>query len=342
MKMNTAYVPYGKDMLNPVCPDAKFDCSGLFEFDGKYFTLLDKARGLFDCVLPIASVHGCFPVMWNGGRVVRPFHSPGGAPLFTYDGWTPEILIQQYNSRGINVTYTFSNHLITEEHLDDPSSNYLLDLLGRQQYDGNGVIISSDVLSDYIRSKYPHLKQTASVAKADTEMPNQKGGRSFDYYDKLADRFDKVNLQPDDNFDKPLLEQIVESGEVNQYVILLNERCVRGCQTRNLHYDAIARTNMSGYHGIFKYDTMHFSNPYAPTRGSGCHATSKMIFVDGNPNRDHQVIGCSLKRDELREIYDMGFRNFKIQGRGNDWMVVCFDLLNYMLEPEVVFPLFFK
>ena len=64
-------LPRGKDIVNPNCPDATWDISGLFTFDNNIMYIIKMGRILSDYDLPIESVHGCYPLMWNNGRGLK-------------------------------------------------------------------------------------------------------------------------------------------------------------------------------------------------------------------------------------------------------------------------------
>jgi hypothetical protein len=216
-EINPNKIPHGQDILHPEWPDAEWDVGALFVHDMNIFDFLDKIQKTFDCTIPIKSVFGCYGVMWSGGRSVV-----ATEPIAHHQGWTPRTLFEDYNRRDIGCTLTFSNTLLEEKHLSDPSSNYLLDMLGEQEYDNNYVTVTSDMLSDYIRKKYPNLKQKASIVKSTMEMPKK---RTFEYYDNLTERFDQVYLHPDDNLNLKLLKEITDSGKAHRYTSLINESC---------------------------------------------------------------------------------------------------------------------
>jgi len=313
-------VPTGQNILNPNWPDATWDIGVLFVHDDHIISLLEEAREYYQCILPIKSVFGCFNVQWSGGRTscISPAQNPSG--------WTPENLIKDYNDREIGCTFTFSNILLKEEHLDDPSSNYLLDLLGRQEYEGNAVAVACDVLSDYIREKYPDLKQKASIVKITTEMPQR---RTFEYYESLFEKYDMVYLHPDDNLNLRLLEKISQSGKIDRYELLINERCTFNCSIRDSHYDEISRVVIDDWHGMFNYtnvDTIH--SPSHPN--SICERNSRP-----------EIRSCTLSKAEFKEIYDMGFRNFKLQGRDTDWQGMLYNFSIWILEPDFIAERFF-
>ena len=314
--MKTNYLPYGKDILNPEWPEATWDVGTLFVHDDNIINFYDTIKKRFGFALSIKSVFGCYNVMWSGGR-----SSFGVAPTVHTGGWTPEVIIKEYNKRGINVTYTFSNPLLKEKHLTDPSSNYLLDLLAKQKYEGNAVTITCDVLSDYIRKKYPNLKQKASIVKSTMEMPRR---RTFEYYDNLFEKYDLIYLHPDDNFNLKLLKKIAASGKVGSYTLLINENCARNCTIRNSHYEEQSKPVIDGWHGMFSFtDVDQIHSPEHPN--SICERHTKP-----------EMKSCTLSHPEFKEIYDLGFRRFKLQGRDSPWTNMLFDLAFWSVEQDAM------
>ena len=316
-KIKANRIPHGKDILNKDTPEAVFDVGALFIHDQHIFKIMDTFKKKHDCQLPIKSVFGCYGVRWTGGRTTM----TQLAQTWAHNGWTPENIIWEYNRRGVGCTFTFSNHLLKEEHLDDPSSNYLLDLLGRQIYKDNAVTVASDMLSDYIRKKYPNLKQKASIVKHTTEMPKR---RTFEYYDSLFDKYDLIYLHPDDNLNLNLLKKIADSGKVDKYINLINERCTWNCQIRNTHYDEIAQAQLDGWHGMFNFsnvDLVH--HPDHPK--TVCPRVLK-------PELRNTV----LSRGEFKRVYNYGFRNFKLQGRDTPVAALMYNFSTYMLEQDFI------
>jgi hypothetical protein len=47
---------------------------------------------------------------------------------------------------------------------------------------------------------------------------------------------------------------------------------------------------------------------------------------------------CALSRSEMKAVYDMGFRHFKLQGRAARLAAFCYDLARYTLEPDFAQP----
>ena len=317
-KLKSNKVPHGQDILNPDWPDAKWDIGGLFVHDDNIFQLLDQIQNRYACILPITSVFGCYNVMWQGGR------TSCTSPVHNYSGWTPEAVIKDYNNRGIGCTFTFSNTLLKEEHLSDPSCNYLLDLLARQNFDSNSVAITCDILSDYIRDKYPNLRQKASIVKLTSEMPKK---RTFEYYESLFEKYDRIYLHPDDNLNLRLCEKIAESGKVDKYELLVNEKCTINCSIRKDHYDETSSAVIDGWHGMFNFTNVDFiHNPGHPN--SICERWTKS-----------ELRSCVLSKAEFKQLYDLGFRNFKLQGRDAPWGFVNYNISDWMVEQDTIAPM---
>ena len=233
------------DILNPQIPDAKWDVSGLFTFDFQFAELLKVGLELFDCSIPIEAIHGCYPIMWNAGRMVDVAAKQRGD---IKKDMGPESVLSSWNMcpAPIGCYLTFSNPLLGEKHLQDPSSNRLLDLLAKHnKHRKNGVIVTSDLLSTHIRNRYPELKQKASILKSTVDRP-KVSGRDFGYYDELTERFDKVMVHPDDGHNRKLLGQMAESGKQESYEIIVNENCPIGCAVRKPCYTSVAKNQLEG------------------------------------------------------------------------------------------------
>ncbi len=331
-------LPSGKDILNPICPEAKWDVSGLFVFDNFFHSLIQTGRKIFDCDLPIESIHGCYPLMWNNGR-----STPVAAESWgdrKKHGPEPVLESWQICPFPVGCYLTFSNHLVKEEHLEDPSSNWLLDLLVKHNSNhNNGVIVASDILSNYIRQKYPELKQKASIVKSAVETPKVER-RTFDYYNELSERYDRIMLHPDDGFNIPLLKKIADSGKMEQYEIIVNENCVKDCSVRKSCYQSIGKDAITGWHGQF-----HFVDSYPEHDAEDDNPDPKcgrMNYFHSDPKYRTAKRSGNFTLKELEEIYDMGFRHFKLQGRDDQWTFMRYDFIRYVLESDQIGPRWFK
>ena len=101
----------------------------------------------------IASVYGCFPpAVWNGGRNINGYA----------DERAITHVLDEFNKRGIPCRFTFTNPLLTEEHMSDRFCNRLVQLADNGL---NEAIVNTQVMEDYLRANYPNYKLTSSTCK---------------------------------------------------------------------------------------------------------------------------------------------------------------------------------
>lgn len=131
-----------------------------YHFNRIFLSMLEHCPQYFYDGVEIASVYGCFPQsLWNGGRTM-----PG-----VCDKSFVKKVVREFNKLGIPLRFTFTNPMITEEHLNDDFCNFVL----RTAENGkNGVIVVSSILEQYIRDKYPGYKITSSTCKRITDINN--------------------------------------------------------------------------------------------------------------------------------------------------------------------------
>jgi len=314
-------LPKGNDVLHPDWKDAKWDVSGLFTLDENILATVDRTKDRWRATLPIESVHGCpLYVPWNSGRVI----SMSGITKWYIDNI--EALYNKYTSRDINVYNTFSNHLLDESYLSNEDGNMMLELLSQKE--GNGIIVASDLLSSYVRGNYPKLKQKSSIIKVSVEHPHK---RNIDVYHKLLDEYDTVVLHPDDNFNIELLESLAEYG--NRIEILVNEPCVVNCKIRKAHYVSVAKKGLT-----FKEDlTVSTENEYEWNFFNSTEAMD--CGLDVANKKTITTRSCQNSDKEIKAMYDMGYRHFKLQGRDSHWFKMRYDICRYMYEPEMIYPI---
>ena len=210
--------------------------------------------------------------------------------------------MQEY---GISARLTFSNSLLREEHLSDKKCNELCTLFEKSV--GNGVIIHSDLLLEYLKKNYPGLYFVSSTTKVLTDFEqflNEVNRKDFQYVVpdfRLNKSFDKLNT----------LSQI----QKDKVEFLCNECCWFGCKDRKRCYEAVSRKNL-GENFLEHYCT-------APNINHGYRFSKAMT----NPG----FIGI----DAIQNIYlPMGFSNFKIEGRSLGSALILEFLLYYMTKPE--------
>ena len=311
---------------------AYYHLPGLFEFYELYkefLPLYRKHREYFYDWCDIGSIYGApADCVWGGGRVGFGEHDP------------KEVLklMQEY---GISARLTFSNSLLTREHLSDPKCNELCRIfdIGRDNERSrgfgndkdieccidndndisginkrikvkecrNGIIIHSDILLDYIKENYPGFYFVSSTTKVLTdfgEFENELNREVFRYVVpdfRLNRSFDKL---------KALSQHQKEKVE-----FLCNECCWFGCTDRKKCYETVSRKNLG------EDCPEHYCT--APDAGQG-YLFSKAMENPG-------FIGV----DDIKNTYlPMGFSNFKIEGRGLGSAMILEFLLYYMTKPQ--------
>ena len=283
---------------------AHYHLPGLFEFYELYkefLPLYRKHREYFYDWCDIGSIYGApADCIWGGGRTGFGEHDP------------KEVLklMQEY---GISARLTFSNSLVTKEHLSDKKCNELCRIfdIGRDNERGksfgNGIIIYSDILLDYIKENYPDFYFVSSTTKVLTdfcEFENELNREEFRYVVpdfRLNKSFDKL---------KALSQHQKEKVE-----FLCNECCWFGCTDRKKCYEMVSRKNLG------EDCPEHYC--VAPDSGQG-YLFSKAMENPG-------FIGI----DDIKNTYlPMGFSNFKIEGRGLGSAMILEFLLYYMTKPQ--------
>jgi len=302
-------LPCGPAARHPLWPEARWNLTGLFGHDLLTLQVFSILRDKFRCHLAIDSIHGAPQVPWNCGRLMT-------TPVPTQAG--VQSMVSTFNDVGVGVYFTFTNHLLTESDLDHPACNMLLESIdnGRGM---NGVILSSDLLYDYIRRRHPELKLTASVVKVTEE---EKRG-DVAYYRLAQERFDSVMVHPDDGFVPEVLAEL----DRDKVEILVNEDCAYRCAHRIRDYQMMALVMRGEVAGGEELER-------TTVRKSYCRLPQARLVPD--------VRCCNFTTAEMIRVYEMGFRRFKLQGRQNMPATFLFDLLRFAVEPGLIAPIIFK
>ena len=276
---------------------AYYHLPGLFEFFElyrKFLPLYCEHREYFYDWCEIGSLYGApMDCIWGGGRVEWSEQEPEEVLAF----------LQEY---GISARLTFSNSLLTEEHLADKRCNWLCRLLEKSKGIQNGVIVHSDLLLHYLKTNYPGLYYVSSTTKVLTEfaeLEKELQREEFQYVVpdfRLNKCYDQWNALP--QFEKDKVE------------FLCNECCWFGCRDRKECYETVSRKNLGE-------NVEHYCK--APNASIGYRFSEAMK----NPG----FIGI----DEIRDTFlPMGFSNYKLEGRGLGSALILEFLLYYMTRSE--------
>ena len=281
---------------NTMIGTAYYHLPGLFEFIDLYRAFLplwrDHREYFYDWCR-IGSIYGApADCIWGGGRVGFGDAAPG------------EVL-SLMGEYGISARLTFSNSLLREAHLTDRRCNSLCARFAAAG--GNGVILHSELLLDYLKSRYPELYFVSSTTKVLTDfeaLRNELNRADFRYVVpdfRLNRAFDRLDTLTE-----------AQKGKVE---FLCNECCWFGCYDRKACYENVSRKSLG--------EDCPDHICVAPDGKKGYRFSRAME----NPG----FIGVN----DIRDIYlPMGFSHFKIEGRSLGSAIVLEFLLHYLTKPE--------
>ncbi len=296
-----AYSPY----LNPGWPDAVWDVSGAFVNDRELIAFHDFCTLLLGFA-PFNIVHGAPLCTWNSGRVLK--HLMRDAEEIRAAGL-------EYEKRNIALYLTFTNLNLREEHLKDPLGNALLTFAtNHNPTKRNSIIMASDALLQHVKANHPQLRTVSSILK----ITNGGGKGKLSAYQRLAEQYDEVMVHPDDVLNYDLLEQLEDK---ERYILLVNEYCIRECPLRPLHYSTLSQMALD----YFGFDGSDFDKKQ---NTNGCKDIGTLLT---HPR--HSVL--ALNTPEIARLRELGFRHFKMQGRGHaNGSSILFDLLRLVLRND--------
>lgn len=248
----------------------------------------------------IASVYGCFPnSIWNSGRSLI------DAQVSIND---VDRIVAFYNTHQVGVRFTFTNGLLEKHHLQDVYCNLLCDIISYNTI--NEILVSSDILEEYLRDKYPKTPLISSITKCLETVDN--------FNKELKKDYKYVVLPTHFNHDEEILQNISQKEKVE---ILLNCGCLPHCPRKREHYDFNSRAQL--YYGdLSKCGNFSCSN-------------YKANFYEAmkRPNTDF----CTF--EDLQKLVQMGYNHFKIEGRdalynGDMLASVVEAYVYYLVKPE--------
>ena len=269
---------------------------GLFEFCRFYkefLPLYRMHRDYFYDWCEIASIYGApADCIWGGGRVGFGDDNPD------------EVLdlLKEYDIQG---RLTFSNSLLREEHLEDKKCNKLCRLF--EANGKNGVIVHSELLSDYLKNSYPGLYQVSSTTKVITD---------FDGFRTELIRPEFSYVVPDFRLNKSLdLLGKLSQQEKDKVEFLVNECCHPACMDRKACYENVSRKCL----------------------GEDCedHICKSLKGQKGYTFSGAMDNPMFISLEDIKNTYyPMGFSNYKLEGRGLGTALILEFLLYYMVKPE--------
>lgn len=273
-----------------------FHLPGLFEHFPIYLDLLENWKvnpHMFKENVVIGSVYGSPPCIWNGGRLVL------GIPAEKTDLENIRNIMKEYE---VPVRFTFTNCLLEEKHTYDTYGNLLLEIFNTGQ---NEVICNTEVLENYIRSKYgSNYKYISSTTKR-LGMDKKK------QQEEVNKNYHLIVLDYDYNKDFDFLQSLENKGKCE---ILCNAICPAKCPYRAFHYKQISQ-------GQLTFDSKNSTD--------GCKYNNVDSLFSARTNKGF------IAPEDINEIYlPMGFNNFKLEGRTASHYDLIEILLYYLIKDE--------
>ncbi len=277
---------------------AQYHLPGLFEFYELYrifFKLFRDHREYFYDWCDIGSVYGApGDCLWGGGRV-------------GFGDADPEEVFGLMEEYGISARLTFSNSLLGPEHLSDRKCNNLCKLASEKAPVQNGVIVASDLLTDYLQETYPNLYLVSSTTKV------------LIRWEELVAELDRPEFRfvvPDFRLNTAREKLAgLTAAQKEKVELLCNECCSFGCPDRKKCYEDVSRKSL-GEEG-----PDHRCTSLTADRG--------YRFSDAMENPGF------VSREDIQKVWlPMGISNFKLEGRSLGSAVVLEFLLYYLTRPE--------
>ena len=256
-----------------------------------FITLMARYPECFRDGYKVGSVYGTFPgAIWNGGRAVL--------------GFTPQSRMKQildvYEKLDAPVRFTWTNSLITEEHLNDTYCNMIMRIADNGK---NQVLCNSAVLEAYLREKYPNYKYISSTTKRIKTLKELEGELQKDYFMAVLDY--------DLNHDEKVLKEL--EPQASRVEILVDEVCFPNCPKRTQHYLTESRQQLEFDKG------KPFPCPNFEKTPSFDDAKSRPAFISN---------------EQIGSYIDRGFVNFKLVGRGLPETYSVDSYMYYLVKEE--------
>jgi collagenase-like PrtC family protease len=276
-------------MLNFYLPDFFY----LFKLNFNTIQYIKKNPAFFYDNINIKAVYGAFPPsIWNGGRTM------------SFDFVERDVIkatINNFNDMGVALRFTFTNTLLTEEHMYD---SYCNECMKSGNNGLNEVLVNSSILEKYIRENYPKYKIISSTTK---------GIKTIDGLNSELEKYPIVVADYTLN-NKEDLFNIPDRGRCE---ILLNTYCADDCRHRQEHYRFLAKVQL-------QQEVEPFQCP---------HGRDQVLT-----NNIYDIMKINKSFVTVEDLYGKyvpaGFREFKIEGRKLNQYEVIEYYIYYLVKPE--------
>lgn len=287
---------------------ARFHIPDFYVHANLNLNLIDKIKEhpeYFRDDLEIASCYGCFaPALWNGGRAVSGFTTNA----------VVDSTIREFNDRGVPLRYTFTNPTLTPADLRDQFCNRIC----RMAENGfNEIIVNLPFLEEYIRENYPKFPLVSSTVKQIEDLDA--------LISELQKDYSLVVLDYNWNNDFEKLDKIPQEYR-SRCEILINPYCTPHCKRRAEHYIALGQAQRESAASPLMAK-LHGKNTLQKAMEFKCDNTSMNFY-------QIQKYSTFVGNEQIEKYLEMGFNNFKIEGRVLHYANVLESYIYYMVKPE--------
>lgn len=259
----------------------------------KLFYYKENYPEIFYDDVNLKAIFGSFRnMLWNGGAV------------FTGEkNFLPEVIETRdfYRELNIPLQLTLTNSQITKNNLNDIYCN---DILKIMENDLNEVMVSTDLMYNYIKNNYPKYKINRSIVNT----PND-----YNWELALDEKYDKIVMPRRHVKDLKYLANINKQYR-NRIEILCNDRCPLDCPMIYSHYKLFEELTING--GPDKKSALKCQN----------EKINNSLF-----NRDFS--SQITYTDIINNYIPLGYTEFKLSGRGNIYNMIM-SLTLYFIKPE--------
>lgn len=272
------------------------NCPGFYTGFNIYKTLLELQQTAPECFnsnVIIESIFDTFPNMiWNGGTVNQ--------------GYQPSLekikkIINFYYENNTEIALTLTNPSLVKEDLYDRYCNKIVSLC---ENENNSILVSSPILEEYIRNKYPKFKIKRSIIASN---------KNIDYL-SILNKYDKIVLPRRQVKDFKFLESIPVEIR-NRFELLCNDPCPITCPYLYKHYNGFAKITL--YEEVTSKDILECKT-----------------LKNDDPLKHFHYKDEQITYNEINEKYlPLYYNSFKLSGR-NDVFTIIFSIVPFFFKQE--------
>lgn len=243
----------------------------------------------------IKAIFGSFPNMiWNGGSV------------FIADKIFPSEIIEIKNffkEHEIALQLTCTNSFLSPYHLEDKYCNNILSLL---EDSNNHILVSTDLMYNYIKKNYPLYKIDRSIVNTQED---------YDWELALKEKYNNIVLPRRHSYDINFLNKINNKYR-NRIEILANDPCPISCPLINEHYK--------------KFERLTLKQGKEPDYENALQCVNEKINKKLLPIDIKYII---TKQKIEQKYIPLNYTEFKLSGRGNV-IKIAESIIPYLVKSE--------